>query len=106
MRYITKQEALSNAIEKALKIQDESIVEILGSFDFTTILKKDGIVCHKDELENCISGSFSIEVRQNISKTKDPEMSTVYSVLGRFSDVSYSYINEQHHFTVGSASIQ
>ena len=103
---MTKQEALSNAIEKALKIQNESIVEILGPLDFITTLKEDGIVCHDDELENCVSGSFYVEVRQVMSNTKDTGMSAVHSVLGRFSDVSYCYVNEQHYFIVGSASIQ
>lgn len=103
MSYITKQEALSNAIEKALKIQNESIVEILGSFDLRTILKEDNIECFDDELENCFSGSFSVEVRQVISR--NPETSVPNCISGRFSEVSYEYRDGKHHFIVGSVAI-
>mgnify|MGYP003315122656 FL=1 len=104
MRYISKQEALSTAIEKTLKRQNNSIVEILSPVDLTAKLKKEDSECHDDELENCISGSFSVQVRYEMSKGLG--MSAVHIVSGRFSDVSYRYKDNQHQFIVGLASIQ
>lgn len=105
MRYISKQEALSTAIEKTLKSQNTSIAEILSSVDLTTKLKKEDYECHDDELENCISGSFSVQVRYD-DVSEGLGMSAVHVVSGRFSDVSYRYKDKQHQFIVGLASIQ
>lgn len=103
MRYISKQEALSNAIEKTLKSQNDSILETLGSLSLRTTLKIDNTECHDDELENCFSGSFSVEARQVTSSY--PDMSVVNYISGRFSEVQYEYKEGTHHYIVGLASI-
>lgn len=103
MRYISKQEALSSAIEKILKSQNGSIRETLGPLSLRATLKVDNTECHDDELENCFSGSFSVEVRQVTST--DPEISVANNISGRFSEVLCEYRDGQHHFVVGSVSI-
>ena len=101
--YTTKKESMSIALEDTIKKQEKTIEEIIGSIVLQDLIKENGLECHEDEIERCVSGSFNVSVRAFNSHNHD--VSEVQDISGRFADVSYEYKEGRHTFFVGSVSI-